>query len=215
MRPDVDRSEYRWLRRFFWPAFLGISLASFSISKSYLSPVRPSESTSTESRQGAEERLRLKMRAGIPAEERREVYRTFKKELTGYRLRGFVLGDAVDRQRVRKDLQGKTSFDELKLRYAALSKTIDSTRIWRPEHLWDFLGPRGTEIIASLQVGQISAVPSRDGLYLIQVLAIEDSFEQLAPVIDELLYRTQKGTYSLERQTSDSGFAGSSPRPKL
>jgi len=103
-----------------------------------------------------EKLLRRKILAAVTREERLDVYRPFRRELTGYRLRLIACTPDVDWRRVLADVKAGESLELLTLLYARPGESRRPSRLWRPEQLWGFFGPEATESVASLKVGQVA-----------------------------------------------------------
>ena len=117
--------------------------------------------------------LRKLVLNSIKAEEREEVYRTFRAELTGYRLRCLLLEPG------EMDVPAPLA--------SALQPPL------RPENLWEMFGPEGCASLTSLKVGEVSPpLKCKWGRAVLRLEAIESSMQEVAPVLDQVLFEAHK-----------------------
>lgn len=154
-------------RKFIYPLLLlGLALTSWLLYLSW-----------GHGRSGDSEILLRKMVLdSIKPEEREEVYRTFRAELTGYRLRCLWLEP------------GQMTVP------APLASALEHPM--RPENLWEMFGAEGCASLTSLKAGEVSQpLKCKWGWAVIRVEAVESSMQEVAPALNQVLFEAHKNEY--------------------
>ena len=134
---------------------------------------------------------------------RKKIYREFLQELRQYDLSVIILSSSKEDARAyQEDFAQNTSFEALALRYS-----VDETTS-RIGGKLGFLslpgvriryGPYAADKVIDLQVGEVTGpVDTPFGTAIFKLSAIKESFDDLAPSIDQILVEGKRSEYAYE-----------------
>ena len=164
--------------------------------------------TAIAAQQRSEALLRVLVLRQVSDADRQRVFQEFGRELARYRLRFLLFQEHADAGELKKDLAAHMPFDKVEVKYGKFNPPEVTEDLRQPiptETLSHLLGQKGCEIVTSLPVGATSPVlPSRIGWLMVRVESIENSYPQLLPAINDLLFEARKNLYVRELGQSAS-----------
>ena len=150
--------------------------------------------------------------------ERREVFDSFADQLTLYRLSFVFLSPTFDSSALNLDLAKKLPLDKLIKQYGGLVPgQFDSKRylgLVDSAQLRELVGREGIERLPMMKVGETAGpFPTACGLVLLNLTEKKDSFEELKPRIDDLIYNSRQQLIAY-RMASESVITPMLPVPQ-
>lgn len=128
--------------------------------------------------------------------EKEEVFRTFSSDLMGLKLSFILLSESADYAALDLDLRNRTSFEQIRDKYGKCNPpeiTPELRRPLRPAQLGELFGRLGSAQVLALAVGGVSRpLQSGIGMVVVRLEEREDSYDQLEPAIDQLLFEAKK-----------------------